>query len=312
MSYVPPAGKWESRPPAELGLRADGLAAAVAYHRAHESQWARDFMTRSGRFIGVADEPADSEVLGPVKPREDPNGLVIRHGYIAAEWGDTARSDMSFSIAKSYLSIVAGLAVAAGLIRDLDDPVSDVQARRCVRLAAQPGDHLAPSAAADERVAGHAVGQAGHDRPQPRSRPERARPRRQGPGASAEGARHVLGIQRRPRQSPEPLPAAALPPPAGRRAARGGDGSDRRQRRLVLAALRQLLDRVRRHAPAVGAGRLALGRRPLDVEPRSRAARAARAAAGACGASAACSTRRGWRNRASRARSTRSTGCCGG
>jgi hypothetical protein len=125
MSYVPPAGKWESRPPSELGLRADGLAAAVAYHRAHESQWARDFMTRSGRFIGVADEPADSEVLGPVKPREDPNGLVIRHGFIAAEWGDTARSDMSFSIAKSYLSIVAGLAVARGLIRDLDDPVSE-------------------------------------------------------------------------------------------------------------------------------------------------------------------------------------------
>ncbi len=46
MSYVPPAGTWESRPPTELGLRADGLAAAIAYHRAHESQWARDFMTR--------------------------------------------------------------------------------------------------------------------------------------------------------------------------------------------------------------------------------------------------------------------------
>ena len=85
----------------EPGLRADELAAAIAYHRTHESQWARDFMTRSGRFIGVADEPADSEVLGPVKPREDLNGLVIRHGFIAAEWGDTARGDMSFSIAKS-------------------------------------------------------------------------------------------------------------------------------------------------------------------------------------------------------------------
>jgi CubicO group peptidase (beta-lactamase class C family) len=125
MTYVPPAGTWESRPPGDLGLRADGLAAAVAYHRAHESRWARDFMTASGRFIGVADEPADSRVLGPVRPREDPNGVVIRHGYIAAAWGDVARGDMSFSIAKSYLSIVAGLAVAGGLIRDLDDPVRD-------------------------------------------------------------------------------------------------------------------------------------------------------------------------------------------
>jgi len=125
MTYVPPGGSWERRAPAELGLRADGLAAAIAFHRAHESRWARDFMTASGRFIGVADEPPDSRVLGPVKPRGDLNGVVIRHGYVAAAWGDTARSDMSFSIAKSYLSIVAGLAVAGGLIRNLDDPVCD-------------------------------------------------------------------------------------------------------------------------------------------------------------------------------------------
>src|SRR5262245_1378140 len=85
MTYVPPSGSWESRAPAELGLRADGLAAAIAFHRAHESQWARDFMTASGRFIGVADEPPDSRVLGPVKPRGDVNGVVIRHGYIAAD-----------------------------------------------------------------------------------------------------------------------------------------------------------------------------------------------------------------------------------
>src|SRR5215510_8662715 len=125
MTYVPPSGSWESRAPAELGLRADGLDAAIAFHRAHESQWARDFTTASGRFIGVADEPPDSRVLGPVKPRGDVNGVVIRHGYVAAAWGDTARVDMSFSIAKSYLSIVAGLAVAGGLIRDLDDPVRE-------------------------------------------------------------------------------------------------------------------------------------------------------------------------------------------
>ena len=125
MSYVPLPGVWEQRPPSTLGLRVDALAAAVDFHRTHESQWARDFKTESGRYIGVADEPPDSRVLGPIRPREDPDGLVIRHGYIAASWGDPSRSDMSFSIAKSYLSIVAGLAVAAGLIRDLDDPVRE-------------------------------------------------------------------------------------------------------------------------------------------------------------------------------------------
>jgi CubicO group peptidase (beta-lactamase class C family) len=124
VTYVPTLRDWKARPPAELGLRADGLTAAVDYHRAHESRWPRDFITESGRFIGVADEPADSEVLGPVRARMGPNGLILRGGYIVAEWGDTARADMSFSIAKSYLAVLAGVAVSRGLIHDLDDPVA--------------------------------------------------------------------------------------------------------------------------------------------------------------------------------------------
>ena len=124
MNDVPAPGKWETRAPEALGLRADALQAAIEYHRAHESQWPRDFVTRSGRYIGVADEPADSQVLGPVRPRKDVNGLIVRGGYVAAEWGETDRVDMSFSIAKSYLALLAGVAVARRLIRSLDDAVS--------------------------------------------------------------------------------------------------------------------------------------------------------------------------------------------
>jgi CubicO group peptidase (beta-lactamase class C family) len=124
VTYVPAPRDWEQKPPAEAGLDADGLAAAIAYHRVHESSWPRDFITEGGRYIGVADEPADSEVLGPVRPRRDPNGIILRRGYIVAEWGDTQRVDMSFSIAKSYLAVLAGVAVARGLIRDLDEPVA--------------------------------------------------------------------------------------------------------------------------------------------------------------------------------------------
>ncbi len=83
-------------------------------------------MTASGRYIGVADEPeAPDDVLGPVRPRGGPNGLVLRDGYIAAEWGDTGRADMTFSVAKSYLAVLAGLAAHRGLIRDLDAPVRE-------------------------------------------------------------------------------------------------------------------------------------------------------------------------------------------
>jgi CubicO group peptidase (beta-lactamase class C family) len=124
MTYVPSRTEWETRPPDALGLRADALHAAIAHHRAHESAWPRDFITPSGRYIGVADEPADSVVLGPVRPRKDPSGLVVHQGYVVAEWGDTRRTDMSFSIAKSYLAVLTGLALQHRLILDIDEPLS--------------------------------------------------------------------------------------------------------------------------------------------------------------------------------------------
>jgi CubicO group peptidase (beta-lactamase class C family) len=135
MSHFPTRDAWVTRPPADLGLDPAKLAGAIEYHHAHQSSWPRDFMTEHGRYIGVADEPdvlpADDPaaadyvpgLLGPVRPRGGPNGLVLRDGFVVAEWGDTARHDMSFSIAKSYLAVLAGLAVHRRLIRSIDDPV---------------------------------------------------------------------------------------------------------------------------------------------------------------------------------------------
>jgi CubicO group peptidase (beta-lactamase class C family) len=126
MDYYPARDAWQAKRPDELGLAPEGLAAAIAYHQAHETAWRRDFLTESGRYIGVADEPpGPDDVPGPVRPRGGPNGLILRGGLIAAEWGDTRRPDMTFSVAKSYLTALAGRAVARGLIRSLDDPVRD-------------------------------------------------------------------------------------------------------------------------------------------------------------------------------------------
>jgi len=44
---------------------------------------------------------------------------------VVARWGDTRQVDMTFSVAKSYLALLAGLAVADGLIADLDAPVGE-------------------------------------------------------------------------------------------------------------------------------------------------------------------------------------------
>src|SRR5207237_8176126 len=87
----------------------------------------------------------------------------------------------------------------------------------------------------------------------------------------------------RSRQPPESLAAATLPARAARRAARGGDGSDRRLGRVAVASVPQFVGRARRPPAALGARRLALGRRAPDVHARSRALRAARPPSGGVG-----------------------------
>lgn len=126
--YVPPpAGTddWAVKTPAELGFDTAKLSDAVAYAEAHESPWPRD-LEDAGSVPGLTQiEPAPwNEFLGPLKPRGGPAGLIIRHGEIAASWGDPDRVDMTFSIAKSYLALLCGIAVDDGLIADIDAPVA--------------------------------------------------------------------------------------------------------------------------------------------------------------------------------------------
>jgi CubicO group peptidase (beta-lactamase class C family) len=123
--YVPaPDGAaWERAEPGDLGFDAASLQDAVDFAASHETQWGRDLeqVIRRGHF----EEGKWSEIIGPTRPRGGPNGLVLRHGRVAARWGDTRQVDMTFSVAKSYLSILAGLAVADGLIADLDARVGE-------------------------------------------------------------------------------------------------------------------------------------------------------------------------------------------
>ncbi|WP_426957946.1 serine hydrolase domain-containing protein [Muricoccus radiodurans] len=108
--------------PAALGFDAGRLQGAVAHAVAHETPFPRDLLSHleNGQF----EQPPDNEVLGPTAPRGDPNGLITRDGAVIARWGDTRRVDMTFSVAKSCLSLLAGIAMGDGLIRDLDEPVA--------------------------------------------------------------------------------------------------------------------------------------------------------------------------------------------
>lgn len=122
-AYVPEAGDaWESRAPEDVGMDPARLREAVDYALSHETSMPRDpGQYLRDRFAGLPHQ----EIVGPTRERGGVNGLVVRHGYIVAEFGDTRRDDMTFSVTKSYLSTVAGLALDGGLIADLDDPVAD-------------------------------------------------------------------------------------------------------------------------------------------------------------------------------------------
>ncbi|MDX1395497.1 MAG: serine hydrolase [Gemmatimonadota bacterium] len=122
--YVPgPGDDWERVDPAEAGFDPGALAAAIDWALAHETsmptdpgQYLRD------RFAGQRWQ----EIVGPTRERGGVNGVLLVGGRIVAEWGDTDRADMTFSVTKSYLSTVVGLAWDDGLIPDLDAPVREL------------------------------------------------------------------------------------------------------------------------------------------------------------------------------------------
>jgi len=96
------------------------LAEAIDFAKAHEYTGAKDL--RIAILKGFSKEPYHY-LAGPVKKRGGPAGIILKEGYIIGEWGDLSRVDMTFSVTKSYLSTVAGLAIDKGLIRDVNDPV---------------------------------------------------------------------------------------------------------------------------------------------------------------------------------------------
>ena len=122
----PHGAAWVRAEPNSAGFDAAKLAEATAFAEAADSTWPRSFYHPDGRYVGIVEWNETgpwSEVAGPVKPRGGPAGLVLKGGRMVAEWGDTSRTDMTFSVAKSYLAILAGIAAADGLISDIDEPV---------------------------------------------------------------------------------------------------------------------------------------------------------------------------------------------
>jgi CubicO group peptidase (beta-lactamase class C family) len=119
--YPGPNDEWQRRSLAEAGFDAPALDAAIAFAKANESKNPRDL--RLSHDLSFGREPY-GEPLGPFKTRGEMTGVILRGGYLVAEWGEPWRVDMTFSATKSYLSTTVGLAVQHGLIQSIHDPVS--------------------------------------------------------------------------------------------------------------------------------------------------------------------------------------------
>ncbi|MBS0469849.1 MAG: serine hydrolase [Proteobacteria bacterium] len=128
--YFPPKGHWATHTPQAEGFDPAKLQLAIDYAIAHESKLSpaldgvidqRDLsITIPLQFAGPYSDP-----IGPLKPHASANGLVIRHGYIVASWGNTNAVDMAHSVTKTFISALAGIAFDRHMIRSVDDRVID-------------------------------------------------------------------------------------------------------------------------------------------------------------------------------------------
>ncbi len=111
---------WQTKKPSELKVNQQTLDSAIKFAIANESS--TDIDLRIANLKAYSREP-NFQILGPTKLRGKPSGLIIKNGYIIAQWGDVTRADMTFSVTKSFLSTVAGLAVDHHIIKNVNEPV---------------------------------------------------------------------------------------------------------------------------------------------------------------------------------------------
>lgn len=115
-----PGATWQAKPAEELKMNKLLLDSAVNFAITNENKVDKDL--RIAITKAYSNEPG-FKIIGPTKERGGPAGLIIKNGYIAAQWGDINRVDMTFSATKSFLSTTAGLAIDNGLIKNVTDNV---------------------------------------------------------------------------------------------------------------------------------------------------------------------------------------------
>src|SRR6185503_8669314 len=94
-AYYPERFGWAHKTPADVGMDGAVIDEAVKLAQQHESEGSRDQALQQALTFGRAPY---GESIGPLRERGPASGLIIRHGYIVAEWGDPQRVDMTHSV----------------------------------------------------------------------------------------------------------------------------------------------------------------------------------------------------------------------
>ena len=100
------------------------LTAAIAFAQSHEVPWPRDPLADPACWgVHHNDPPPWNRLRGPVHARGPVSGVVLQQGREIAAWGEPDRADLTFSVAKTYLALLAGVAHGRGLLPDVNEPV---------------------------------------------------------------------------------------------------------------------------------------------------------------------------------------------
>ena len=102
-------------------MNATALQDAIDFAVAHETAWSRE--PGDGWGIHLQDPPPWNRLFGPVHGRGPVSGTLVVDGRTLASWGEPDRADLTFSVAKTYLALLAGVAHDRGLLPDVDAPI---------------------------------------------------------------------------------------------------------------------------------------------------------------------------------------------
>jgi len=85
------------------------LQSAIDFIQSCETPWSRDTSAPWG--IHDVDPPPYNRLFGPVHSRGPVSGVIYHKHQLLATWGEPHKSDLTFSVAKTYLALLAGVAL---------------------------------------------------------------------------------------------------------------------------------------------------------------------------------------------------------